>query len=142
MQTLALIQGDLALSSGSYLTYSGPDKIRQDLDLALNEDYGSDPFHPYWGSILNRYIGEPLTASVKQAVLTEVSRVLTNYVMVQTDLIAADGTYDNRSSFSTSDVVRSVESIDAQSVSDRILVTITLQTMSNQTITIKRQVIS
>lgn len=142
MKTLALIQGDLALSSGSYLTFSGPDKIRQDLDLALNESYGSDLYHPYWGSVLTQYVGQPLTESARQAVISEVKRVLDNYVKVQTDQISADSVYDNLSGFTTSDVIRSIESVDAQPMQDRLLVTIVLVTMSNQTITIKRQVIS
>lgn len=142
MQTLALAQGDLVLSSGTYLTFTGSDRIRQDLDLALNEAYGSDPYHPYWGSILRQYVGRPLTETARQGVITEVKRVLDNYVKVQTDLISADSVRDDRSNFTTSDVVRSIESVDARALHDRLLVTVVLVTMSNQIITIKRQVIS
>lgn len=142
METLALVNGDLVLNSGSYLTFSGPDKIRQDLDLALNEAYGSDQFHPLWGSILDRFIGQPLTSSLQSAVLNEVTRVLSNYIAVQTDDISSDTVADTRSRYDTSDVVQSVDSINASVTMDRVTVTVVLRTMSNQTITINRQVIA
>lgn len=142
MQTLALVQGDLVLNSGSYLTFSGPDKIRQDLDLALNEAYGADQFHPLWGSILDRFMGQPITSSLKQAVLNEVTRVLKNYITVQTDDISSDSVANQLSRYDTGDVVQSVESINAVVSFDRITVTVVLQTLSNQTITIQRQVIA
>jgi phage baseplate assembly protein W len=142
MQTLALVNGDLVLNSGTYLTFSGPDKIRQDLDLALNEAYGADQYHPLWGSILDRFIGQPLTSSLQSAVLNEVTRVLANYIAVQTDDISSDTVADTLSRYDTGDVVQSVESIDATVSMDKITVSVVLRTLSNQTITINRQVIA
>jgi phage baseplate assembly protein W len=142
VQTLALLNGDLVLNSGTYLTFSGPDKIRQDLDLALNEAYGADQYHPLWGSILDRFIGQPLTSSLQTAVLNEVTRVLANYIAVQTDDISSDAVADTRSRYDTSDVVQSVEAINATVALDKITVSVVLRTLSNQTITINRQVLA
>lgn len=142
MKTLALVQGDLVLSSGNFLTFSGIDKIRQDLDLALHEEYGGDQFHPFWGTILDRYIGAPLTATAKAAVVNEVQRVLKNYLAVQASLVSASTVANTRSNFDTNDVVRSIESIDASVNYDRITVTVVLQTMGRQTLTVTRQVLA
>lgn len=142
METLALVQGDLVLNSGSYLTFTGPDKIRQDLDLALNEAYGSDQFHPLWGSVLDRFIGLPITSSLETAVSNEVARVLKNYIAVQTDAITSDSIANQRSRYGTGDVIQSVESINVTVSFDRIIISVVLQTLSNQTITIQRQVIA
>jgi phage baseplate assembly protein W len=142
VQTLALVQGDLVLSSGSYLTFTGGDKIHQDLNLALNEAYGSDPYHPFWGSILDRYIGAPLTGNLQQAVINEVSRILQNYISVQNDIVADDATSNQLSRYDTADVVQQVISVDAKVAYDKITVTVVLQTMANQTVTVTRQVVA
>jgi phage baseplate assembly protein W len=142
MDTLALVQGDLVLASGNYLTFSGVNRITQDLTLALNEAYGGDRNHPYWGSILDRYIGAPLTPDRQQAVLNEVQRVLKNYIAVQTDEINQAALNGDRVNYSTSDVVQSVVSVNAAVQQDRISITVLLQTMSGRTVSITRQVIA
>jgi phage baseplate assembly protein W len=142
MMTLALVAGDFVLSAGTYATFSGSDKIQQDLSLALNEDYGSDTYHPYWGSILNRYIGAPLTPGIKSAVSIEVQRILKNYIAAQADAASTDIASNTRGSFNTSDIVQKVESIDVVVAYDSINITVVLQTMSRQTVTIKKQIIA
>lgn len=140
MQTLAVVDGDLALSAGGYLLLSGTNKVRQDLTLALEEEYGGDPYHPLWGSILNRYIGQPLTPSLQQLVSNEVQRVLRNYISVQADDVNAASLNASKANFDTSDVVQSIESIDVQISMDGIFISVVLQTMANQTLTIQRTV--
>lgn len=140
MQQLAIVDGDLVLSSGAYLLFTGPDKIRQDLFFALNEEYGSDIYHPLWGSILDRYLGQPLTAGLEQQVSAEVQRVLNNYIAVQADDVNTAITLDIKGVYDTSDVVRSVESLQVSITQDTILITVVLETMNRQTITIQRQV--
>lgn len=140
--TLALVQGDLVLSAGSFTTLTGVDKIRQDLDVALHEEYGGDVYHPYWGTILDRYIGQPLTPAAQISVTTEVQRVLKNYIATQADLLSVSSTNNTKSIYDTNDIVMAVESIDAQVSFDRITVTVVLQTMSHETITITRQVLA
>lgn len=142
MKTLALVQGDLVLAGGTYVTFTGSDKIQQDLTLALNEDYGSDIYHPYWGSILDRYIGAPLTAELQSAVSLEVQRIIKNYIAAQADTLAIGTAYDIKGVYNTSDVVQKLESIDVQVSYDSINITVKLQTLSRQTVTIKKQIIA
>lgn len=140
MQTLAIVDGDLVVSAGSYLMLSGTEKIRQDLQFALTEEYGSDIYHPLWGSIVERYLGQPLSAALEQQVSSEVQRVLNNYIAVQADNVNKAIALDIKGLYDTSDIVRSVESMSVHVNYDRITISVVLQTMSRKTITIQRQV--
>ncbi len=140
MKTLALVQGDLAVGTGSYLTYSGVNKISQDLSLALREAYGGDRFHPSWGSILQQYVGTPMVEEAKAGVVAEVTRVLNNYITVQNAQIQAAGTQNVQSTLTTDDVVQSITSINATQVHDSLVVTVTLQTLSRQAVSITQVV--
>lgn len=138
MKTFALIQGDFAPSGGGYLMYSGAQKINQDLTLALKEEYGLDPYHPRWGSILKKYIGLPLTTALRAKVITEINRVINNYITVQNARIVSDSNTASPSSYTTDDVVIGVSGINAQQVYDNLLVNVTLQTASRQHININQ----
>lgn len=140
MQGLAVVDGDLVLSGGSFLTLSGAPRIKQDLNFALHDEYGSDPNHPYWGSILDRYIGQPITPSLQQQVTAEVQRVLNNYIAVQADQVNSAVINDVRGTLNTSDVVRSVTSIDVTVSMDSISVSVELQTMARESLTVSRTV--
>lgn len=140
MQTLAVVDGDLVLNAGSILTISGPNKIKQDLYFALHEAYGADPYHPTWGTVLDQFIGLPQTPAVRQSAINEVSRVLDNYVAVQSDQINSYTATDNRSGFYASDVVRSVDSIDVQGMGPNIMITANLTTMAGQQLSAQREV--
>jgi phage baseplate assembly protein W len=141
MKTFALVQGDLSPSSGGYLMVEGSAKINQDLTLALKEEYGTDPFHPRWGSVLKSYIGLPLTPEIKTKTLTEINRVVNNYITIQNARIVQDNNTSSPSRYSTDDVVQGVVSMSAQQIYDSLLVSVTLQTVSRQQININ-QVIS
>jgi hypothetical protein len=79
-----LVNGDLAIgTNGAYLLYSGASRIKQDLTLALTEEYGTDRFHPTYGSIVQGYLGQVLSAELMQLVRAEVNRVLQNYLIIQ-----------------------------------------------------------
>lgn len=121
--------------------YEGTHKIHQDLALALQEAYGGDTLHPAWGSILQNLVGGPLTEGVKQQILVEVNRVLNNYISVQNARIIQDNATGSVSRMTTDDVVNSITGLSAQQVYDSIVLTVALQTLSRQSITIA-QVIS
>lgn len=140
MKTLALSNGDLVVVPHGYQTYSGAQKIVQDLGLALREVYGGDQLHPRWGSILLNYIGTPLTADVKANVINEINRVLKNYISVQNAQISDTIQSGSKSSMTTDDIVESVLNIDANQVFDSLVVTVTLQTVSRQTLTLSQVV--
>lgn len=140
MKTLALMNGDLQLAQGGYKLISGPEKIRQDLTLALMEEYNTDRFHPKWGSIIMRYIGEVLTPELQVLVRAEVNRVVQNYIAIQQAEILRDSQVDVKNRFNTSDVVRRLVSIAATAYQDRIDVHLALETLARETVTIKKQV--
>lgn len=141
MDTLGLIQGDLAIDgSGDYLTFSGVDRIRQDMTLSLSDEYGSDRFHPDWGSIIKEYLGQPITPELQQAVRAEVNRVVQNYITLQQREVLRDTEVDIVGRFDTSDVVRNVQEIRVHTTLDAIYVNVTLVTLSRETVTISRQV--
>lgn len=141
MKTLALVNGDLAIgTNGAYLLYSGVPRIKQDLTLALTEEYGTDRFHPTYGSIVQSYLGQILSAELMQLVRAEVNRVLQNYLVIQQNEVLRDTLVDVANRFDTSDVVQSVDNVSARAVLDTIYLSATLTTLSRETVTISRQV--
>jgi phage baseplate assembly protein W len=141
MKTLALVNGDLAIgTNGAYLLYSGVARIKQDLTLALTEEYGTDRFHPTYGSIVQSYLGQVLSAELMQLVRAEVNRVLQNYLIIQQNEVLRDTLVDVANRFDTSDVVQSVDNVAARAVLDTIYLSATLTTLSRETVTISRQV--
>jgi phage baseplate assembly protein W len=142
MQTLALVQGDLAIDgTGDYLTFSGVDRIRQDLTIALTDEYGSDRFHPAWGSTVKEYIGQPISDIIDQAVRAEVIRVVNNYITLQQQEVIRDSQVDIAGRFDTSDVVRSIDNVQSRTLYDAIYLSATLTTLARETVTISRQVV-
>lgn len=137
MKTLALTQGDLTLAQGGYQLFTGVDRIRQDLRLALQDEFGTDRFHPGWGSIVMRYIGNVLTSQLQALVRAEVNRVINNYCTIQQAEVLADSVVDVAGRFTTSDVVRSIVSITATAHQDRIDIAVVLETLARETVTIK-----
>lgn len=140
MKTLALRDGDLFLTTGGYQLYSGVDRIRQDLTLALREEFGSDRFHPKWGSIILRYIGQIQSPHLEALVRAEINRVLQNYIAVQQAEVLRDSQVDVKNRFTTSDVVRRVTALVTDMQLDRINVALSLETLSREVVKIKRQV--
>ena len=138
MKTLALVQGDLSPAPGGYLMYNGAAKIHQDLALALKEAYGEDVLHPRWGSILKQYVGFPLTDDVKTKILTEINRVIGNYITVQNARIVQDSNTGSISSLTTDDVVRSVSNVSVQQIYDSLVVSVILETLSRQQVNINQ----
>lgn len=141
MKTLALQNGDLMPAQGGYLLYTGVDRIRQDLTLALLEDYGTDRFHPRWGSVIKQYIGNVITPQLESLVRAEINRIVQNYIAIQQAEVLRDSQVDVKGRFTTSDVVRSLLAINASIYLDRINIALALETMSRASVTIKRQVI-
>lgn len=142
MKTLALVNGDLMLAQGGYLLYSGSDRIKQDLTLALLEEFGSDRFHPRWGSVIMRYIGNPITPQLEALVRAEVTRVVQNYIAIQQAEVLRDSVVDVKGRFTTSDVVRNIAAIRTSVQMDRVNVLLALETLARQTITIKKAMVA
>lgn len=142
MKTLALQNGDLSLAQGGYRLISGTDRIRQDLTLALLEEYGTDRFHPLWGSIIMRYIGNVVTPELEVLVAAEVNRVVQNYIAVQQAEVIRDSVVDVANRFTTSDVIRRLVDIKTSTQQDRIDVLLALETLAREVVQIKKQVVA
>jgi phage baseplate assembly protein W len=140
MKTLALSGGDLVVGPGGLQLITGPAKIRQDLSLALIEEYGTDPYHPEWGSVLPRYVGLPVDDDTRMLVQAEVNRVVQQYMAQQQAQIGASATNNQATTMTTSDVVRSLDGVDVTVSFDMVRVVISLTTLSGQTLTISRTV--
>lgn len=140
MKTLALSGGDLVVDAGRLQMLEGPAKIRQDLALALGEEYNTDPFRPGWGSVLPQHIGEPITDDTPMLVQAEVNRVIQQYMANQKAILEA--AYVNRQAhtINTSEIIRTVNSIDVSVQYDSVMILVSLTTMAGQTIQISRTV--
>lgn len=142
IKTLALFHGDLMLARGGYYLFEGVDRIRQDLTLGLMEEYGTDRFHPGYGSVVMRFIGNPLTPQLEGLVRAEVNRVLQNYIAIQRAEVLRDSVVDVSGRFKTSDVVRSILSLATSINLDRIDIQVKLETLARTTVTIRKQVVT
>lgn len=140
MKTLQLRSGDLVVGPKGHATIDGSLKIRQELALSLGERYGTDRFHPTWGSVLPNYIGAPITEELRALVNSEVARVIQAYIDTQRVEILDNTLTGTRSPFSTADVVTAVTSIDAEVGLDTIRISVGLLTAASQNLTITRTV--
>lgn len=140
MKTLLLSQGDLVIGPAGHATVTGSSKVRQDLALALGEDYGHDRFHPEWGSVVTRFVGAPITAETEMAVYSEVSRVLGAYIGAQRAGLERDSLSNSSSRYTTADVVQQVQSIRADVRTDTIEIVVSLLTANGESLAIKRTV--
>lgn len=140
MRTLQLRNGDLVVGTTGHQVVEGTQKIRQDLALALGEPYGDDRFHPSWGSMLPRYVGDTATEETRALVISETARVLQAYVDSQATDVLQDSLAANRSRYATADVVRQVDAIDATLSLDTIQLKVSLTTQAGQDVVLSRTV--
>lgn len=133
-------------TDGSYLMVTGAQRIQQDLTLALSDVYGSDRFHPSWGSILPSYLGGINNATMQTLVKAEVNRVIQNYLIItqsgiiQQSMVNVTNNNNPSQSYSTADVVRSVDSITVSATTDTIYVSVSLTTLAGQSITVGQKI--
>lgn len=140
METLALSGGDLVVGPGGLQMQNGTAKIRQDLALALGEDYGADPYHSGWGSVLGQYLGEPVTTDTPMLVQAEVNRILQQYMGGQQQQLAAAAANNYQHTISTAEIIQTVNSVDVSVLYDSVRVVISLTTMAGQSLKISRTV--
>lgn len=140
MRTLALQSGDLVVGQSGHKTITGTAKIRQDLALAMGEPYGTDRFHPTWGSVLPDYVGHPIVADTEMAVRSEAARVINEYIQIQTTEILQDVLNARRTRYDTADVVQQVDDISADIYIDQIRLRVQMTTLSGQELALSRTV--
>lgn len=130
--SLAVKDGDLVqVGSQLGLTF-GVDKLRQDIQLWLMEQYGGDRFHVNMGSILQDFIGGIANESSRVEVQGEVLRILQNYQALQLRKFK-----NSPQSLSVSELLVSIDAIDTSISYDSVNVAIKLRNGSQEYTTIK-----
>jgi hypothetical protein len=144
VRDLQLVGGDLFASGRGFATVTGADYVRQRVATALSEPYGSDPYHPEWGSALTGYLGAPQDTGTPGMVTSEVSRVLAQLIAAQQLLITSTAMSGTRSQLMAADVIASVDSVNASAGTrpDAIAVAVALTTQGGQQLQVNRTVSS
>lgn len=142
MKDLQLVGGDLLSSGRGFATVTGADYVRQRVATALSEPYGSDPFHPTWGSALPGYLGAPQGAGTDALISSEVSRVLAALVAAQQLALTSSAMTGTRSQLAAADVIASVNSVSASAGGrpDAVAVAVSLTTQGGQLVQVARTV--
>ena len=140
MKAFQVTNGDLVLSNGSFATVEGPEKIVQDLGIASATEYGTDRFHPRYGSVLSNYIGQPISDSTNMLVKSEMTRIINNYRAIQ--LSNANGyiTKGLQAPYSQDEMVQSILNISVQQNYDTLGVTVALSTQSGKEVAVSSSV--
>ena len=110
------------------------------MGIMVREPLGVDRFHPRWGTILEDFIGEPISQESEMRVRAEIQRLIQNYVVMQTRQIQADHDAGRRPRFRPSEIVTDVAGIDIQQRYDRLNVRVHLLTASGEEVTVLRSV--
>lgn len=140
MKQLQLRNGDFVVGPGGFAVVRGAAKIQQDLGAALRETLGDDRFHPRLGTILGDAVGGIQGEEAQMMIQSEISRVIANYMAVQTAQINADTSAGIRSRYTPDEIVSSVGGIAVQQTYDRINVKVSVTTAQGDTVTLLRSV--
>lgn len=139
MQTLMIRDGDLVLGPAGFATVSGTAKVFQDLSHAVREPYGSDRFHPRWGSVLPEMIGRRFTGEMRLLIASEITRLVQNYMLTHQEVMQRDAGAGRKQRYRTGEIVSEVKDIDAiphPSWPDRIIVRATVVTLTGEQISL------
>lgn len=120
--SLAVANGDLVQKGSGLSIVHGVEKLKQDLELWMTEQFGIDRFHPTMGSTLQDHIGGVINATTQSEVQSEVLRVLQNYQAVQ-----HRGLQENPQLYSLSELLYSIDDIQVVLSYDTVLVTIKIR---------------
>jgi phage baseplate assembly protein W len=133
---LLVQNGDIVIGQKGFVEITGVAKIAQDVSFATVEPYGCDRFHPYWGSLLDSYIGNPTTANTNTIVQAEVSRVISNYITVQQSLLAQTQNSNQSANFTNDDLIATIQNIVVTSSFGSIMVAVSILAVSGASITL------
>ena len=136
MFALKIHNGDIVVDQGLYATVTGINKVHQDLRVAMSEHFGSDRFHPKWGSMLPEYIGRSQDDATTIMIRTEIERVVNNYIMLQRVAINRAISANKRPRFGAGEVVVKLDDLEVKQYYDSYNVRFTVTTMSNDSITL------
>lgn len=130
--SLKIADGDLAQTGSQFGVVFGVDKLKQDINLWLMEQYGGDRFHLNMGSILQDFIGGIVNDATRSEVHAEVFRVLQNYQTLQLRRFK-----ENPEKMSPGELLVSVDDITTSVSYDTVRVGVRLRNGSRQAMTIR-----
>jgi phage baseplate assembly protein W len=140
MNTLVVQNGDLVLANGSFSTVTGPTKVEQDIQIATLTPYGSDRFHPRYGSVFSSYIGSAINPQTSALISAELTRVINNYMAVQLGKVKQAAAAGLTSPFSQGELVQAIGTINVQQQYDRFQVSASVVTASGQQVNVSTTV--
>jgi phage baseplate assembly protein W len=140
MKTFAVKEGDLLIGSGGHQMITGIAKVKQDISIAIREPFGSDPYHPLWGSLLDSYIGQPINETLQMLCRSEVERVVSNYMIIQQAILQQARTEGRRPEFSSGEVVTDVLGVSVSRNYDTISINLDLRVMDGTQIEIRESI--
>lgn len=133
MKTLALRNGDLVVSGNALGMVKGVARVQQQVGLCLREPYGSDRFHPGWGSVLPEWIGRAIEGSGIQLELrAELIRVVKNFISSQTASIERRAVRGLRPVIEPAEILVDITDIKVIQERDSLVVKATLRTAGNR----------
>jgi phage baseplate assembly protein W len=138
MKTLALRDGDLALDGNAYAMVEGIDRVKQQIGLCLREPYGTDRFHPRWGSVLPNWIGRAIVdSSLPIEMKAELGRVVRNFVNAQNAAIEKRAVRGYSPVLLPSEIIVAIAGITTEQRQDTIIAKIALQTAGGRILTVE-----
>lgn len=140
MKTFHFVNGDLTIGPGGFATIDGPRKVIQDLGMIVREPLAADRFHPLWGSILDDFIGYPISLETEAKVRAEIHRLVQNYMVAQSNQITADVQANRRPRYRPDEIVVGVGSVNIQQYQDRINVKVVIETQDGGTFDLFRTI--
>ena len=129
--SLAIADGDLAKRGSQMALVFGVNKLKQDMNCWLLEQYGGDRFHVNMGSVLQEFIGSVVSSSTRVEIEAEIIRVLENYQALQVKRFK-----ENPQKFSPSELLVSVDSVDVTVDYSTVRATVRVRNGSNEATTI------
>lgn len=132
MKTLAVKNGDLVLTGSKFGMVEGIARVQQQLGLALREAYGADRFHRGWGSTLPNWIGQVMTVDVPFEVRAEVTRIVRDFIIQQTEKVKERAALGFTSVVTAEEMIMDITDIKIETRYDTLLVKVTLRTASGQ----------
>jgi hypothetical protein len=141
--SLALHNGDIALSGARLGQVSGPSKLVQDLRCALLEPKGFDDLHPTFGSLIDGgrddygnqvapFIG---TSDWDLAILrveSEIRRICADHQRKQTERSKNDRYRYGESTLTPDEMLMGIDTINMYQAQDKLLVNVKLSTAAGQ----------
>ena len=125
--SLAIVDGDLGKRGSQLSLVFGVDKLKQDVNCWLREQFGGDRFHVNMGSILQEFIGSVVSGSTQVEVQSEILRVLQNYQAMQVRRFK-----ENPQKLSASELLVSVDDVAVTVSYDTVWATVKIRNGSNE----------